>query len=324
MLYIRYEGDKTTTTMDIVTLTIKFNQDIALLLNLPAASDDGDAQIPNLVLTALTSFDGKSTPIGDFKATPSGVAAGIPPGMNFLYFLSEAPGHDISIACSGKNYSSSDIYLLPPTDNPVANFLAEMMPEMGGGDSGSGSPKLRLFPNATWKTDTIVAVIEPRPCGGQGGPYGYSGDPYGYSGDPCCYPSHSWSECTISVGATKNVPVASHEPACNIEQLASFKSIVNPFFFKLEEAQTTQEFALQLGALSLIPLIDVIQDCGDLLESMLTKSETPAWVPGVRMCTADSEEAWLEDPPQRRLHCSAQAEVLPGTILTALPVLSDV
>jgi hypothetical protein len=153
-----------------------------------------------------------------------------------------------------------------------------------GSGSGSGSPKLRLFPDAPWKTETIVAVIPFTPC----------------EFDPCCdplvLPSPVWSQCTISVGDIRNVPVASHEPACNIHEIASFKSIVNPFFFKLEEAKTMQEFSLQLLALSLIPLIDVIQDCEDLLESMLTKSETPVWVPGVRMCTADSQEAWLNDP----------------------------
>jgi hypothetical protein len=271
--------------VDIVTFTIKFKQNISLLLDLPAASDEDNAQVPNSVLTALESFDGATRPIGDFKATPSGVAAGI--GTNFFSFLSEALGHEISIACPGKNYSSSDIYLLPPTNNPVANFLAEMVSGIGSGigsGSGSGSPKLRLFPDAPWKMDTIVAVIPFTPC----------------EFDPCCdpsvLPSPGWSQCTISVGDTKNVPVASHEPACNIHEIASFKSIVNPFLSKLEEAKTVQDFSLQLGALSLIPLIDVIQDCEDLLESMLTKSETPVWVPGVRRCTADSEQAWLNDP----------------------------
>jgi hypothetical protein len=283
--------------MDIVTFTIKFKQDIALLLDLPAASDDDNAQIPNFpatvsgdkipnsVLTALDSFMGDThmRPIGDFKTTPSNMVDGVvltshatwnmPPGMNFFSFLSEALGHKIRIACPGKNYSSSDIHLIPPTDNPIVNFLAEMV-----GDSYSDSPKPRLFPDAPWKTDTIVAVIG---CD---------------STDPCCGPSSDWSQCTISVGDTKNFPVASHKPACNIHEIASLKSIVNSLLSKLEEAKTMQEFWLQQLALSLIPLVDGIQDCEDLLESMLTKSETPVWVPGVRMCTADSEEAWLRDP----------------------------
>jgi hypothetical protein len=92
-LYIRYGGDKTNATMDIVTFTIKFKQDIALLLDLPAASDDDNAQIPNSVLSALESFDGATIPIGDFKATPSGVAAGI--GTNFFSFLSSDNGDPI-------------------------------------------------------------------------------------------------------------------------------------------------------------------------------------------------------------------------------------
>jgi len=70
------------------------------------------------------------------------------------------------------------IFIIPPTDNPVPSFLSKM-----------SEPPLNLFPDASWRTDTLVAVI----------PFNSCEEGYGYGG-PCCPPSgNDFSQCKVSV-----------------------------------------------------------------------------------------------------------------------------
>jgi len=263
--------------MDIAAFTLKFSHDIAFQIPLPdlGSENTADSFIPDEILTVIQSSNEGKIPIGEFQNIQPGMS-GTSSDLNLLSLLSETYGHAMSISCGERTYSSRDIFLIPPTDNPVPTFLASQLDQ-----------QLNLFPDADWRTDTLVAVISVMPsvfC----------------EYDPCCDETQGppdFSQCTISVGEDiTDVEVAINKPECSIEEVQHFTSIVSPVLSKLEESGTAVAFNLQLAALSLIPLVDGIQGCVDLLESMLITSEVPVWVPGVRRCTAVTEEEWTNSP----------------------------
>ena len=277
-------GAPTDMTMKIAAFTIHFDSAIAMKVQLPETIPPPMAYRPNMREMAedwgdLSSWHNQAKTMTDFSDFDT-TGLGLPIGMDLLSWLADpymGLGHEIRVQCGSEDYTGDQgyqsvmAYLIPPVDNAVPVFLSKM-------EAGTGSKKatLVLFPDAVWHTDKLVVVLPFSP--GEDIP--------------------DLAACAVSVGDSMSA-VSASPSECTVRELNTFNTLVQPFLATLGQASQREEFEQQLGALSLIRMIDGFDRCSALLESMLIMKPVEALIAGRRACPVDKAygtEAWKDDP----------------------------